>query len=264
ARLARKIHEKIGISVSIGLSHNKFLAKVASDLDKPRGFSVIGKAETRSFLRSRPVSTIWGVGKMTQKSLARSGVTEISHLLKCDQADLVKQYGVMGVRLYQFARGIDHRKVSPVSETKSISNETTFNEDIRDLDVLERALWKLCENVSRRAKKAGLAGRTITIKLKSASFRTRTRSTSLDEATLLAERIFAAARPHLARECTGTSWRLLGAGISHLEPADPEKAPLDLDSGVVRQAKAELAMDKLRNKFGPEAVTKGRGLERKP
>jgi len=261
AKLGERIHKEIGISVSIGLSHNKFLAKIASDLDKPFGYSVIGKSEAKSFLADKPVSFIWGVGKAMQKSLAAHGITTIRQLRQHDKTELMRNFGVMGMRLYHLSRGEDHRKVSPDSETKSISNETTFDTDIADFTKLEKTLWKLCENVSRRAKLKSLAGRTVTVKLTSSDFKSRTRSTTLSDVTFMAERIFAAARPLLKKETDGAAFRLLGVGISHLASLSVDELPSDLDRHVAQQTKAEVAMDSLRSKFGPDVVGKGRGFE---
>ncbi len=261
AKLTDRILNEVGISVSVGLSHNKFLAKIASDFDKPRGFSVIGKQETLAFLADKPVSYIWGVGKAMQKSLAARGITTIRQIRTHEKSELMRHFGVMGARLYHLSRGQDTRKVVPTSGTKSISNETTFFDDISTFEPLEKRLWKLCENVSRRAKQKGLAGRTITVKLTTSKFKGRTRSTTLNDVTFLAERIFSAARPLLKKEVDGTAFRLLGVGISHLEPLSIDDIPQDLDQHVVQQTRAEVAMDKLRSKFGPDAVGKGRGFK---
>jgi len=260
-KLTDRILREVGISVSVGLSHNKFLAKIASDFDKPRGFSVIGNAETLDFLADKPVGFIWGVGKAMQKSLAARGITSIRQLRVHEKSELMHHFGVMGARLYHLSRGEDSRKVTPSSATKSISNETTFFEDISSYELLEKRLWNLCENVSQRAKAKGLAGRTVTVKLTTSRFKGRTRSTTLNDVTFLAERIFSAARPLLKKEIDGTAFRLLGVGISHLEALSVDELPLDLDQHVVQQTKAEVAMDKLRSKFGADAVGKGRGFK---
>jgi len=261
ARLTDRILDQVGISVSVGLSHNKFLAKIASDFDKPRGFSVIGKKETLPFLADKPVSFIWGVGKAMQKSLATRGITTIKQLRTHEKSELMRHFGVMGARLYHLSRGQDNRKVTPSSSTKSISNETTFFDDISTYAPLEKRLWELCENVSRRAKAKGLAGRTVTLKLTTSRFKGRTRSTTLNDVTFLAERIFSAARPLLKKETDGTAFRLLGVGISHLEPLSLDELPQDLDQHVAQQTRVEVAMDKLRSKFGPGTVSKGRGFK---
>ena len=257
AQLALDVEQKIGITVSIGLSHNKFLAKVASDLDKPRGFSIIGRAETMAFLASKPVSLIWGVGKAMQRELEQDGITRISQLQTREKSDLMRRYGSMGARLYHLSRGEDTREVSTGDETKSIGAETTLNEDISDYKELERILWRMSEKVSRRAKAGGLAGRTVTLKLKTADFKLRTRATALFEPTLLADRIFSAAQPLLRKETGATKFRLLGVTISHLNAAPPDEVMENLDSSVTARAKAELAVDRLRQKFGRTAVEKG-------
>jgi len=263
AKLARDIDAKIGITVSIGLSHNKFLAKVASDLEKPRGFSVIGKVDTQTFLASKPVSVIWGVGKVLQAKLASDGITLIGQIQAREKADLIRRYGSMGVRLYHLARGEDVRHVSIEDEAKSISAETTFDKDIKDIKELEGILWQMCERVSHRAKVEHIAGRTITLKLKTREFKIRTRDTTLQEPTLLADRIFSAARPLLRKEATGTAYRLLGVGISHLSRHDLADSASTLDREMVTRAKAELAVDKLRAKFGLAAVERGFAFSKK-
>jgi DNA polymerase IV len=258
--LARQIETEIGITVSIGLSHNKFLAKMASDLDKPRGFSVIGWAETRGFLAVQPVGAIWGVGKAMQAELAKDGITMIAQLQTREKADLMKRDGTLGAKLYHLARGEDARNVSPEDDTKSISAETTFDVDISDYKSLERILWQMSEKVSRRAKKDRLAGSTVTLKLKTADFKIRTRNASFQDATVLADRIFSAARPLLQREASGTAFRLLGVGISHLREIDPADAEPTLDERAATRAKAEHAIDRLRHKFGKGAVERGLGF----
>lgn len=260
SRLAKRIEDEIGITVSVGLSHNKFLAKIASDLDKPRGFAVIGRAETMSFLAEKPVSMIWGVGKALEMKLARDGVTRIAQLQRMEENDLMARFGSMGRRLFRLSRGLDDRGVEPVHEAKSISSETTFMRDISSAAELDRKLWPLCEKVAARAKAAGLAGSTIVLKLKTADFKTRTRNQTLPDPTQLAEVIYRIAAPMLAREATGTSFRLLGVGISQLADGDLADPNDLLDPAATRRAAAERAMDKLRAKFGDKSIVKGRGL----
>lgn len=260
AKLALEIERKVGITVSIGLSYNKFLAKIASDLEKPRGFSVIGRSEARALLAAKPVSFIWGVGKAMQAELAKDGIAFIADLQKREKTDLMRRYGVMGARLYHLSRGEDDRHVSPDDDTKSVSAETTFNEDISDYRALERILWRLSERVSRRAKDSALAGHTVVLKLKTANFKIRTRNASLHDATCLADRIFTAAQPMLRREATGTSFRLIGVGISGLVHQEDAEEIVGLDAHTTARAKAELAVDKLRQKYGRSAVERGLAL----
>ena len=247
----------IGITVSIGLSANKFLAKIASDLDKPRGFAVLGRDEAVSFLSRRPVGFIWGVGKVAQARLQRDGYNTIADLQRADETDLMRRYGVEGRRLWRLSRGIDDRSVNPERETKSVSAETTFGEDIADYKPLEKILWSLSERVSRRLKANGIAGSTVTLKLKTADFRIKTRARSLGEPTQLAARIFEAGRDLLAREIDGTKFRLLGIGASNLIEGEKADAADLVDHKGERTAKAEHAVDKVREKFGNAAVVKG-------
>jgi DNA polymerase-4 len=257
AKLVNTIAEKIGITASVGLSANKFLAKIASDLEKPRGFSVLGQGEARAFLAEKPVGFIWGVGKATQEQLAKGGITRIAQLQDMDKAELMRRYGNMGARLYHLARGEDLRRVSTDEHAKSISAETTFNEDITALAELEPILWTLAEKVSRRAKAEGVAGQTVVLKLKTRDFKIRTRNASLEEPTALATRIYETAAPLLKREASGTAFRLIGVGIGNLSAAKAEAEAETLDSHVAAQARAELAMDRLRGKFGRHAVERG-------
>jgi DNA polymerase IV len=259
AYLLNTIESRFGITASAGLSYNKYLAKVASDQEKPRGFSVIGRSEATTFLAGKPVSLIWGVGKAFEAQLAKDGITKIGQLQEMDLRFLMKRYGEMGARLYHLSRGEDARDVSARDDSRGISSETTFNTDIADYGVLEKILWRQAERVSARAKAEQLAGMTVTLKLKTSAFKIMTRNATLDEATQFAHRIFSAAQPLLRREATGVKFRLLGVGISHLEPA-PETEQVSLDARHETLTKAELAIDKLRKKFGAHAVEKGRSF----
>jgi DNA polymerase-4 len=258
ARFAAEVERKLGITVSVGLAANKFLAKIASDLDKPRGFAVLGAAEAPAFLADRPVGFIYGVGKVAAQRLARDGFLRIADLQRADEVSLMRRYGDEGRRLYRLAHGIDARTVSAERDTKSVSSETTFDRDIADFVTLERILWRQADEVSARLKAKNLAGATVTLKLKTADFRIRTRARSLDSATRLAGRIFAAARDLLAREADGTRYRLLGVGVSALK-AGEDADPADLVDG--RAALAEHALDDLRERFGDDAVMRGLGFE---
>ncbi len=263
ARFSAKVEKEIGITVSIGLAANKFLAKIASDLDKPRGFAVIGKAEAAAFLADKPVSIIFGVGKVAAQRFAKDGFRLISDLQRAEERDLMRRYGAEGQRLWRLARGIDSREVDPVRERKSVSAENTFDRDIASFRPLEKRLWAAAEEVSERLKEKRLSGSTVTLKLKTADFRILTRARSLESPTQLAGKIFAASRELLAREINGTRYRLLGVGVSALANAEAAD-PADLiDTGAERRAKAERAMDRVRGKYGHEAVVKGLALEEK-
>lgn len=190
ARLARRIEQEIGITVSVGLSYCKFLAKVASDLQKPRGFSVIGEAEALTFLADKPVTMIWGVGKAFATTLQADGIRTIGQLQVMDESDLMRRYGSMGQRLARLSRGIDERTVHPNDPAKSVSAETTFFDDIHRLDDLVVHLRALSEKVAWRLKRHEIAGQTVVLKLKTADFKLRTRNRRLDDPTQLADRIF--------------------------------------------------------------------------
>ena len=262
AALALRIEKEVGITVSVGLSGNKFLAKLASELDKPRGFAVIGMAEAKSFLRDKPVGMIRGAGKVLAARLERDGFATIGALQDADARDLAHRYGATGLWLHRIANAHDSRPVDPDGEMKTISAETTFARDLSDYAELEAILWRQAERVSARAKAKDLAGRTVILKLKTADFRLRTRSTSLDSPTQLADRIFRTARAALKREADGTRFRLLGVGLSGLGPgvsADPGSL---IDPQGDRRAAAERAMDRIRSRFGGEAVGKGRSFKK--
>ncbi len=261
ARLTKRMEDELGLTGSIGLSHNKFLAKIASDLDKPRGFSVIGRAETESFLRPRPVRIIWGVGTATQTALESGGIRTIADLLRWDRTDLTARFGSMGDRLWHLARGLDTRRVNRDEKPKSISKETTFFEDTSDPDLLDGHIWRLSEQVADRAKAKRLSGRTVTLKLKRKDFQLVTRRHALSDPTQLTDRIYRAARDLFDHAGTTGPFRLIGVGISDLAPENQADLSQDLlDPHATRRAAAERATDAIRAKFGSEAIIKGRAL----
>nr|WP_236841923.1 DNA polymerase IV [Bosea sp. PAMC 26642] len=260
ARFARRIENEIGITVSVGLSYAKFLAKVASDMDKPRGFSIIGRGEAVTFLAGKPVNLIPGIGQATAAKLAEAGFRLIGDLRTAQPEALFRLAGKDGPRLRNLANGIDARKVTPERETKSVSSETTLDIDLSRFEELEPVLWRLCEKTSKRLKAQQLAGRTITLKLKTAEFHSITRATRLPEPTQLAGRLFAAGRDLLRRECTGQRYRLIGIGASDF--SGPEEADHgDLADVATPRLKAmEGALDALRARFGDDSIGKGLGL----
>ena len=260
AALARRVEEELSITASIGLSYNKFLAKIASDRDKPRGFSVIGRAEARTFLSDQPVSLLWGVGKAMRQRLSRDGIRLVGELARIDQAELVARYGKIGRRLWLCARGEDDRRVEPESKAKSMSSETTLDRDTAELAGLRPILWQLAETVARRMKKAGIAGKGVTLKLKTADFRIVTRGRRLHSATRSAEELFRAAEPLLVREIDGRAFRLIGIGVHDLVEAGQVAQGELFGSIGSTESKVEKALDAVREKFGSAAIVKGRGL----
>lgn len=261
AGLVRRMKNELGITGSIGLSHNKFLAKVASDLDKPQGFAVIGEAETEAFLENKPVTMIWGVGSSTASALEGAGIRTFADLRRWDRQALHDRFGSMGDRLYELSRGRDSRRVSSDEPIKSISNETTFDSDTSNADLLDGHLWRMSEKVSGRAKARDLAGRVVTLKLKRTDHKILTRRHSLRDATQMADIIYRHARLLMDNEARSGPFRLLGVGLSDLCPAmDADLTGDLLDPQAKRRAGAERAADAIRDKFGKDAIIKGRAL----
>ncbi len=260
AGLARRIEEELSITVSIGLSYNKFLAKIASDLDKPRGFAVIGRAEARAFLENRPVGLLWGVGEAMEKRLARDGIGAIGELARLGEAELVRRYGKIGRRLHQCAHGEDDRPVDPEREAKSMSSEITLDEDVSDPETLRPILWQLAETVARRMKKAGIAGAGVTLKLKTGEFRIVTRARRLAAATQSADEMYRAAEPLLDREADGRAFRLIGIGAHDLVDAARFVQGDLFGGGAPGEDRVGDALDAVRDRFGDDAIVRGRGF----
>ena len=257
ARFARDVEREIGVTVSVGLSYCKFLAKLASDLDKPRGFSVIGRVEARDVLAPMSVGRLWGVGKVAEARLGRLGLKTIGDLQTLDEKAAAARLGDDGRRLWRLARGIDPRRVTPEREAKSVSSETTFEIDVADRDELTRALLAHCDRVAARLRKSGLAARAVTLKLRTPDFHLHSRSRSGLDSTQMAPRLFAAARALLEAEPSGQAYRLIGVAAGDLAPAEEADAA-DLIEGDRRREKArEAAIAALRDRFGAAAVQRG-------
>ncbi|MGE5476515.1 MAG: DNA polymerase IV [Bacteroidales bacterium] len=230
ARLQRAIERRVGITVSVGLSYNKFLAKMASDRNKPRGFSISGRAEARDLLAPMPVGALFGVGAATARRMEEAGIATIGQLQGMAEAELVARFGKFGRALYLMARGEDSRRIQPDRPAKSVSNETTFARDIREPERLLAALTPLAEKVAGRLERAGLAGRTVVLKLKTADFKVLTRNHRLPAATARADMLLRVAVPLLEREADGRAFRLIGIGVADLCAA-AEADPPDLFGG---------------------------------
>jgi DNA polymerase-4 len=259
ARLQAEIERETGLTVSIGLAPNKFLAKIASDLDKPRGFSVIGTGEARAFLGEKPVSILPGVGPAFVRSLEAAGFRSVGDLARADPKDLATRWGAYGLRLAQLSRGEDTRAVDPDQVRKAISAETTFEDDLSEISALEDILWPLCERVATTARKTAVAGRVATLKLRTTDFRIITRRRTLAVPTQSARTLFAVARELLAAEPPGRDYRLIGAGLSEFVDAG---AGLDLFAEEERRNRAsETTIDTLRARFGASAIVTGRALK---
>jgi DNA polymerase-4 len=256
-RLQQQIESETGLSVSIGLAPNRFLAKVASELDKPRGFSVLG-SEAPAVLASRPVGILPGVGPVFRKTLQSDGYNTVGDLAAAEVRELVRRYGETGLRLHDLAHGRDARPVNPGHERKGMSAETTFNEDLATAEDLEAELWPLCEKLASKARRDGVASRVLVLKLRRTDFRIVTRRISLPEPVQTARALFAAGRALLIPEL-GRPYRLIGIGMGEVVAAMDSHALFE--TAETRALKAETAIDALRAKFGAKAVVAGRALK---
>ena len=261
-RLQNNILREVGVTVSVGLSYNKFLAKTASDLDKPHGFAVLGRADALEFLTDKPVGFIFGVGPAFARSLAKAGIHTIRDVRKRSDKDMASLFSDSGLRLARLARAEDYRRVNPDSVRKSVSSETTFNSDISDVEDLKDRLWLTCVKTADRAKALNIAGRVVTLKLKTKQFESLTRRRTLAQPVQLADRIFHELEPLLEAEANGRKFRLLGSGISDLMHPVGDSGDL-LDPNAFRRGVAERASDNARARFGKDAVMTGRELRRK-
>jgi DNA polymerase-4 len=262
ARLQSRIEAETGLTVSVGLAPNKFLAKIASDLDKPRGFSVIGAAEAQDFLAGRSVRILPGVGPVMARSLEKAGFERIGQIARADLRTLASRFGDFGLRLHAMSRGEDARRVDPGQVRKSISAETTFETDLSAAEDLDAHLVRLAERVARQARAAGQAGRVATLKLKDPAFRILTRRRTLEAPTQTARTLLAAARALLAVETAAggrRAFRLIGVGLSDLQAAEATGGDL-FAAEDPRTLAAERAADAIRARFGPGILASGRDL----
>ncbi len=258
AKLQKWIEDEVGLTVSIGLAPNRFLAKVASELDKPRGLSVIG-SEAQQLLAPRPVSILPGVGPIFGRTLRADGFETIGQLAGADVRDLVKRYGDWGLRLHDLSHGRDSRPVDPEHDRKGMSAETTFNVDLSSAADLESQLWPLCEKLAAKARRDGIAGRVVTLKLRRTDFRILTRRRTLADPVQTARTLFAEGRALLKPEL-GTPYRLIGIGMADLVDA-ADVAPGLFAADRTRELNTETTIDRLRDRFGPAAVISGRSLK---
>jgi DNA polymerase IV len=255
-RFAGRIELETGVTISVGLSYCKFLAKLASDLDKPRGFHLIRREDAKAWLAPQSIGRLWGVGAAGRERLERLGFRAIGDLQRIDQRTAIARLGGEGLRLWRLAQGHDDRPVIVDREPKSISSETTFDCDISDKTELTRVLLVHCDRVAARLRKEGLSASGVMLKLRLPDFSLRTRSRAGIKATQLAPRLFEAARPLLDAQPAGTAFRLLGMAAVELAPALAADKD-DLVGGGDREREREAAIASLRDKFGSAAVQRG-------
>lgn len=258
------IREELNLVASVGVAPSKFLAKIASDVDKPDGFVVVTADGAQAFLDPLPISRLWGVGKASSKILQRFGIERIEQVRQLSAEVLRQQFGKQGDHLWRLAHGIDNRRVVPDQEAKSISHETTFSVDVEDVDVLRSWLMQQSEQVARRLRRHGLKGRTVQLKLRYADFSTITRSLTLPQPTDLTDDIWKSAAElfdHRLPE-RHLSVRLLGVGVSGIESGSQSQPSLFADEERERLARLDTVTDEIRNKFGGAAVNRGIGLRK--
>ncbi len=260
-RIRADIKATTGLTASVGVSSCRFVAKIASDLDKPDGLTVIPEDKILDRLGVLPVNKIWGVGPVTNKKLEKMGILTIGQVREWPKKALIDALGKTGGELHDLANGIDNSEVVPDEEEKSISNETTFPRDILDRDELEAILLKLSDKVSQRVRKHGLVGRVIFLKLRYGDFTTVTRRQTIDDPTHLSETIYATAR-QLLRDKTEAGRRparLIGVGLANFSPAGEVQGSLFSEEKPAQPAREKLerleaATDKIRSKMGLDAI----------
>lgn len=261
ASLARRVKAQIlaatRVTCSVGIAPCRFAAKIASDMNKPDGLTIVEEDDVRAFLAPLPIGKIPGIGTKTSESLKGLGVHTIADVLRFPVSFWEKRLGAWGTKLYERAQGIDSSPVVPCSQAKSCSAEDTFPEDVVDLETLEKWLLVQSEEVGKDLRKSSSRGRTITLKVKFSDFSAVTRSHTLREATDCTQLIFATAS-RLLRELKLTrKVRLIGVGVSNLSDV-PEQKLIFGDSMLVRLRGLDRAMDEIQGRFGDKAVKRGR------
>lgn len=263
ASIARQIKDRIqqqlGLTASAGVAPNKFLAKVASDLEKPDGLVVVRADGITEFLDPLPVSKVWGVGAQTQKKLDRYNIRTIGDLRALSMELLKTIVGVNCEHFYQLARGLDSRHVVPDRDAKSISHETTFHQDIHDRDALLAWLLDLTDQVAMRMRRYEMLGRTVQLKFRYSNFDTLTRSQTLDEPTHATDKLAAAVGSIFDKSGldVGRGVRLVGMGVSQLSLGRPVQLTLFDQPEREKSSRMDQAADAIRDKFGKHALMRG-------
>ena len=261
AELIIRIKSETDIQVSAGLSANKFLAKTASDLEKPKGYSIIGQEEAQEFLSKRPIESMFGVGKSMANKLHSIGVQTIGDLTRYEHDALIKQFGVYGQSLYYFARGLDTRPVASSEKQKSIGKEHSYGQNIIDIKILDKHLYFTATEVTDTLKAQNLVAAIITLKLRDNKGKAITRSTTLTTPTNLCNIVYKALRPILYRTVDGyTPYRLLGISTTNLTPFNGMDY-MDLgDPNHLKNATKERLIDKINEKVGKKIIITGKDI----
>jgi DNA polymerase-4 len=264
-RIKAEIRGEIGLVASVGVAPNKFLAKLASDLQKPDGFVVVDPNQVQAFLDPLPVGRLWGVGKVSARTFQKLGITSIGELRRLPVEILESHFGKTGRHLWKLAHGIDDRRVVPDRDAKSISHETTFAQDIDDPEVLRIWLLQLTEQVSRRLRRHHQVGQTVHLKVRFADFHTITRSRTLPEPTNITEEIWQTAAELLTRRLPNERQpvRLLGLGVSGLEAKSSRQGSLFDGGRREKQQKLDEVADRIQDRFGGAALQRAAAVEKK-
>jgi len=252
-----RIQQELQLTASAGVAPNKFLAKMASDLQKPDGLTVIRPGEEAAAIANLPIRRLWGVGETTAGVLYKAGIETIGQLANADPALLERQLGKLAYEIHQLANGIDEREVIPGHIAKSIGKETTFATDLQSRADIMAQLLVLAEKVGWRLRKSNCVGRTVTVKIRFASFRTLSRSHTLLEPVCLDEAIYQAAGTLMEKIPLNEGVRLLGISISNLETGG-KQISLFPDETEIKRGLVSDAVDKLKNKYGEAVLLRGR------
>lgn len=257
--IKRDVREELGLVASVGVAPNKFLAKLASDFDKPDGYVVIQPEQVQEFLDPLPISRLWGVGKSTDRILKELGITTIAQLRELTLRTLEGRLGEWGRHFWQLAHGIDNRPVVSDREAKSISHETTFERDISDVDTLKSVLLELTEQVAHRLRGHRRRARTIEIKIRFADFTTITRSKRLIQSTNLTKHLWRTAETLLLQALQNSSLavRLLGMGVSAFNHGSDRQLELFQDTAAQKQSKLDSVTDQIQDRFGAGTIHRG-------
>lgn len=254
AKLAKDIQNEVGITISIGLSYNRFLAKTASDMDKPKGFFIIGHEDVKNILWDRNIGFLHGIGKQIEKKFNVLGYYKVQDIANASPNELLAQFGSFGKRVHDLANGIDNTKIENNHERKSISKETTFANDVKDFDILAKTLKELSLSVAKTARDKNLAGYVINLKLKTKNFTSISRQIQISTPTQTGRIIFETLEPILEKEMKRAPFRLIGAGLSSLCSGENSDRGDLINNDAPKRHKLEKLMDSINNKYGKDVI----------
>ena len=263
--IRRRIRDELGLPCSVGVAPVKFVAKIASDLEKPLGFVVVRAAEVVSFLEDLPIERLWGVGEVAAERLRHVGITRVGQIRAAGERYFEDHFGEVGTHLYRLSCGDDPRRVNPAGGRKSVGHETTFPEDIADRETLLAVLVDLVDEVTRRARKGGHRGRTVVLKLRYAPFETHTARTTLPAVTDSTDAVLAAARGLFDKHVRvpPRKVRLLGVTLTGLGDAGPRQLSLFDEAARKRSLTLDATVDRIRDRMGKASIRRAGGMGRR-